>query len=697
MNPLVVLTRPEGSNEPLAAMLRARGWSTLVQPMLRIEPLPDEQRSPVPDLPTGARCIFISANAAKQALPALEEPLRRADAICCAVGAKTASVLAEAGFTPQVPEQPDSEGLLALPALVDVNEQTVLIVKGEGGRGLLAKTLIERGAKVIDYIGYRRVPEPDPDSAFKEQLLGANALVFQAASGETLEQLTGLLKRIQCEALLAATLVVPSERVAHMAHEAGWRTVLTAVDASDQAFLDALGIEAQIEGIEEQIEDAGPEGHTDAGLKAPAQSSRHRPNTSVAAAMPATPSDKESKVNSASTSKRTSSPSPPRADRFARFLAVVIVLSAIAAAAAAYVYLWPQWLAQTQTIQTLQQQLAQVQEDQQRFESGAQRRLEAGLNAATARVTAMGEERLASAARERAERATLDQRIDDRLQRLELRLARLTATDRRAWLAQEAAFLIRLASQRLLTSRDIDSAQALLRNADRLLAEADDPRLTLARNAIARDIAQLQAAPRIDTIGLQARFSALVTLVDELRVRPEQPTPQAAVSGDSFWQRAGAGWQAALTKLSSYLVITRREDARAAIMTPDLEALLRQNLRMLLEQGQIAALSANQSLYDSAIDRAAAFAAQFSAVDPERSAVILSSLSELATQTIAPPLPDLVATDAAVTDAIRLLDTDAVTGPGQPISQESADQESAEAVSADSDPTAAPATDGGAR
>jgi len=697
VNPLVVLTRPEGSNEPLAAMLRARGWSTLVQPMLRIEPLPDEQRSPVPDLPTGARCIFISANAAKQALPALEEPLRRADAICCAVGAKTASVLAEAGFTPQVPEQPDSEGLLALPALVDVNEQTVLIVKGEGGRGLLAKTLIERGAKVIDYIGYRRVPEPDPDSAFKEQLLGANALVFQAASGETLEQLTGLLKRIQCEALLAATLVVPSERVAHMAHEAGWRTVLTAVDASDQAFLDALGIEAQIEGIEEQIEDAGPEGHTDAGLKAPAQSSRHRPNTSVAAAMPATPSDKESKVNSASTSKRTSSPSPPRADRFARFLAVVIVLSAIAAAAAAYVYLWPQWLAQTQTIQTLQQQLAQVQEDQQRFESGAQRRLEAGLNAATARVTAMGEERLASAARERAERATLDQRIDDRLQRLELRLARLTATDRRAWLAQEAAFLIRLASQRLLTSRDIDSAQALLRNADRLLAEADDPRLTLARNAIARDIAQLQAAPRIDTIGLQARFSALVTLVDELRVRPEQPTPQAAVSGDSFWQRAGAGWQAALTKLSSYLVITRREDARAAIMTPDLEALLRQNLRMLLEQGQIAALSANQSLYDSAIDRAAAFAAQFSAVDPERSAVILSSLSELATQTIAPPLPDLVATDAAVTDAIRLLDTDAVTGPGQPISQESADQESAEAVSADSDPTAAPATDGGAR
>lgn len=661
MNPLVVLTRPEGSNEPLAAMLRARGWSTLVQPMLRIEPLPEEQRSPIPELPTGARCIFISANAATQALPALAEPLRRAEAICCAVGAKTASVLTDAGFTPQIPDQPDSEGLLALPALRDVKEQTVLIVKGEGGRGLLAKTLLERGANVVDYIGYRRVPAPDPGGSFKDRLLAASALVFQAASGETLEHLTGLLKRMQCDALLAATLVVPSERVAHMAHDAGWRTVLTAVDASDQGFLEALGIDAQ--------DDTGLEYVDESAVNEPVQPSSQQQEADVVAAASAT-SDKESKVNRASNAQDKSLPRPPRVDRFARFLAVFVLVGVIGAVAAAYYYLWPQWLEQAEAARALQAQLKQVQEDQQRFESGTQRRLEAGLNAATARVTAMAEERLATNARERAERATLDQLADDRLQRLELKLARLTATDRRAWLAQESAFLIRLASQRLLASRDIDAAEALLRNADRLLAEASDPRLTLARNAVALDITQLQAAPRIDAIGLQARFGALLNLVDELRVRPEKPTPQSVRTGDGFWQRAGAGWQAALDKLSRYLVITRREDARAAIMTPDLEALLRQNLRMLLEQAQIAALSANQSLYDSAIDRAAAFAGQFSAVDPERSSVILSNLSELATQTIAPALPDLVASSAAVTDAIRLLNNDGVTAKEPPVQEE---------------------------
>ena len=206
---------------------------------------------------------------------------------------------------------------------------------------------------------------------------------------------------------------------------------------------------------------------------------------------------------------------------------------------------------------------------------------------------------------------------------------------------------------------------------------------------MALDITQLQAAPRIDAIGLQARFGALLTLVDDLRVRPEKPTPQAVRAEDGLWQRAGAGWQAALDKLSSYLVITRREDARAAILTPDLEALLRQNLRMLIEQAQIAALSANQSLYDSAIDRAAAFAGQFSAVDPERSSVILSNLSELATQTIAPTLPDLVASSAAVTDAIRLLNNDGVTAKEQRVKEELF-----EAGDPESNNDVMPATDG---
>ena len=54
------------------------------------------------------------------------------------MGGRTAEQLAAAGVRARVPEQPTSEGLLALPALSTVAGARVLLVCGEGGRGELA-------------------------------------------------------------------------------------------------------------------------------------------------------------------------------------------------------------------------------------------------------------------------------------------------------------------------------------------------------------------------------------------------------------------------------------------------------------------------------------------------------------------------------------------------------------------------------
>jgi uroporphyrinogen-III synthase len=55
-----------------------------------------------------------------------------------------------------VPSQADSEGLLALPVLQDVEGQHFLIFRGQGGRELLRETLQARGAKVTVMELYRR-------------------------------------------------------------------------------------------------------------------------------------------------------------------------------------------------------------------------------------------------------------------------------------------------------------------------------------------------------------------------------------------------------------------------------------------------------------------------------------------------------------------------------------------------------------
>ena len=235
----------------------------------------------------------------------------------------------------------------------------------------------------------------------------------------------------------------------------------------------------------------------------------------------------------------------------------------------------------------------------------------------------------------------------------------MTATDRRAWLANEAAFLVRLSAQRLLTSRDIAAAEALLTNADALLSEVDDPRFDLSRRALASDLAALAAAPRLDAVGLYARFSALIEQAERLQVASRRPEAEITSEPDNSWLgRAEAGWRAAMAKLSSYLVIHSRSDDMAGLLTPDWENLVRQNIRMSLEQAQIAGLSANQALYAHAVGRAADSIALYAEHDPDRVAAMATELDALGTLNVAPEVPDLLASRAALADAIRSIDGD---------------------------------------
>ena len=85
---------------------------------------------------------------------------------------------------------------------------------------------------------------------------------------------------------------------------------------------------------------------------------------------------------------------------------------------------------------------------------------------------------------------------------------------------------------------------------------------------MAADLAALAAAPRVDTVGLYARFAALIDQSARLQVATRRPETAVVESDDNFLARAGAGWRAALAKLSSYLVIHSRSDDMAGLLTP---------------------------------------------------------------------------------------------------------------------------------
>jgi uroporphyrin-3 C-methyltransferase len=352
-----------------------------------------------------------------------------------------------------------------------------------------------------------------------------------------------------------------------------------------------------------------------------------------------------------------------RARRWAIGLSFFTRLTLAGLTATGYWLGWPWVQTQWQRFENLERQLADAQAEATEprpdvaalARAAADQRIEAGL----ASVQADWQRELSALrARQNAERAESVRQLSGRMGRVEDQMDRLLAVDRRAWLGQEAVFLTRLAGQRLLVARDVDAALALLEQADALLRDTGEPKFEGVRLAIARDRAALAAVPRVDQVGFYATLSGLIDQVDKLQLEFEAPSAQAEVTASpsaGWWTQATSGWHAALAKLSDHLIVRRRSDEIAQLMTPEWAALARQNIRMLIEQAQIAMLSANQPLFERSLQRASGFVALFAEQDPERVSSVVRTLDALRRETIAPELPELTETRSLLEGEVERL------------------------------------------
>ncbi len=133
-----------------------------------------------------------------------------------------------------------SEGLLALPQLQEISGQRVLIIKGEGGRGAVREELGRRGARVDELACYRRDRPRYAAGEVAAKLSNWHIQVIMISSGEGLANLLTLLSQEETSKFTAIALLVPSQRIAGLAQEAGFKQVITAENASDAAMVRAL-------------------------------------------------------------------------------------------------------------------------------------------------------------------------------------------------------------------------------------------------------------------------------------------------------------------------------------------------------------------------------------------------------------------------------------------------------------------------
>lgn len=244
----VLLTRPAGRNQSMVDALTTRGIAHWVTPLLSVAAT--EQAAPSV-FSRADMIIAISANAVSFAHDALMNTHTLTSshqvwpqALYFSVGQATCQALQQVGVSaleaPQECQQ--TEGLLQLPQLQQIQGKQIVIIRGVGGREALAEQLTARGAKVTYWEVYQRVtPALDGHTiCLHWQTFGIDTIVV--TSGEVLDNLINLVPKELFAWLRSCHIIVPSNRVEAQARAFGMSNVTNANAANSQAVLNALQI-----------------------------------------------------------------------------------------------------------------------------------------------------------------------------------------------------------------------------------------------------------------------------------------------------------------------------------------------------------------------------------------------------------------------------------------------------------------------
>jgi uroporphyrinogen-III synthase len=189
--PLRVLnTRPQDRAEPLSHALQTAGYAVIDLPLLDFAPCQAVQVQALRIHLHQQACVIIvvSPMAASRGLCQLIEdgldPCQLA-VQWVAVGEATAHILRQAGLIASIPTQQNSEGLLALPVVAQIQTgQQVVVWRGEGGRALIQQTLLAQGVLLDSLVLYRRVRPTGLDCGWQQIRSAGSIDVVLISSGE---------------------------------------------------------------------------------------------------------------------------------------------------------------------------------------------------------------------------------------------------------------------------------------------------------------------------------------------------------------------------------------------------------------------------------------------------------------------------------------------------------------------------------
>lgn len=242
------------------------------------------------------------------------------------------------------------------------------------------------------------------------------------------------------------------------------------------------------------------------------------------------------------------------------------------------------------------------------------------------------------------------QQLQDALDGLQHKVLDLDDKRPNDWMLAESEYLVRMAGRKLWLEHDLISAITLLGNADERIKALNDPSLMPIRKALAEDIAKLKGMPRVDREGLTLKLAALS---DQIELLPLSTVsmPDAKAEPDQAVSTNPDEWESNLKKnwvkfTENFITIRRRDGAVEALLSPQQEIFLRENLKTKLLQAQLAVYREQQALYTDSLDKAQRWLTQYFDVDNSATHYMQSELDKLKGEQIQFDYPDQFKTQA---------------------------------------------------
>jgi len=247
-NKQILVTRPEHQAGHLCELISQSVGESVLFPTIEIQAALNSKTllSIFNNINEYDFIIFVSRNAVKMVFEHYIDQSDVSDSVqLLAIGSGTAAALAERNLTEVLHAgvQADSESLLRLDELQSefIQNKKILIVRGVGGRELLANGLKARDA-IVDYAEVYKRCLPEYDEQKCHEVWQDNKLeAIIVSSNEGLNNLLELTLVADREKLFSTPLVVMSERTVGIAKEKGFIAEIgIAQSKNDEGLVSAL-------------------------------------------------------------------------------------------------------------------------------------------------------------------------------------------------------------------------------------------------------------------------------------------------------------------------------------------------------------------------------------------------------------------------------------------------------------------------